>query len=189
MESALIVSSSVKSLDFFAEMLSAVSCDQIVTQKSGKEARRLLSERDFDLVIINAPLCDESGESLSWQFASGGNCQVILVVQSERFGEASAAAEEYGVLTIEKPISRVGFRYVLKLAESAQTRFRLMQKENSRLTQKIEDIRIIDRAKCILISYMGMSEQQAHKYIERQAMDERRTKRDVSEAILKTYES
>ena len=64
-----------------------------------------------------------------------------------------------------------------------------MRAENSKLKQKIEDIRIIDRAKCILISYLGMSEQEAHRYIEKKAMDMRITKRAVAEGILKIYEN
>ena len=60
--------------------------------------------------------------------------------------------------------------------------------ENSKLTQKIEDVRIIDRAKCLLISYLKVNEQEAHRYIEKQAMDMRITRREVAEGILKTYE-
>jgi len=51
------------------------------------------------------------------------------------------------------------------------------------------DIRIIDRAKCLLISYLNMSEQEAHRYIEKQAMDMRLTKRMIAEGIIKTYEN
>lgn len=64
-----------------------------------------------------------------------------------------------------------------------------MQNENDLLRQKIEDIRLVDRAKCVLIEYLKMSEAQAHKYIEKQAMDLRQTRQEVATAILKTYES
>ncbi|MDR0930197.1 MAG: ANTAR domain-containing protein [Clostridiales bacterium] len=60
--------------------------------------------------------------------------------------------------------------------------------ENTKLNQKIEDIRIIDRAKLVLISYLKMTEDEAHKYIEKQAMNTRRTRRAVAESVLKTYE-
>jgi response regulator NasT len=61
--------------------------------------------------------------------------------------------------------------------------------ENAQLKQKIEDIRVIDRAKCILISSMKMSEQESHRYIEKQAMDMRSSRRIVAEGILKRYEN
>lgn len=189
MESALIVSCIEKSTVFFANMLSTASISQIVTVQTCGEARRLLLERDFDLVIVNAPLRDESGESLSRYIASKGVCQVILVVKNEYFDAVSALCEEDGVLTIPKPLNKAVFWSTIKLAGSAQSRLRRIQEENSRLKQKIEDIRIIDRAKCLLISYLNMSEQEAHRYIEKRAMDLRSKRRAIAEAILKTYEN
>ena len=93
------------------------------------------------------------------------------------------------MFTVAKPTTRTMFWSALKLAKSAVSRMRRMQEENSRLKQQIEDIRLVDRAKCILISYLGMSEQEAHRHIEKQAMDMRTTKRDVAEGILKMYEN
>jgi response regulator NasT len=77
----------------------------------------------------------------------------------------------------------------IKLENAAFNRMTVLNKENSKLLQKIEDIRLIDRAKCLLIEYLSMTEMQAHKYIEKQAMDLRITKKAVANRILKTYES
>lgn len=189
MENALIVSYTEKSTNFLTEMLNEISVNQITALRSAGEARRLLLERDFDLVIVNAPLQDESGERLSRHIASKGMSQVILFVKNEHFDAVSAVCEDDGVLVISKPVNSAVFWAALKLAGSAQNKLRRMQDENSRLKQKIEDIRIIDRAKCLLISYLGMNEQEAHRYIEKQAMDRRSTKRTVAEGILKTYEN
>jgi len=189
MDSALVVSCSEKSIAFFTEMLNSASISHIVASQSCAEARRLILDRDFDLVIINAPLCDESGEGLSRHIASKGVSQVILVVKREYFEEVSSHTGDAGVLTIAKPINRALFRSALKLAKAVGSRLKLMQSENSKLKQKIEDIHIVDRAKCILISHLSMSEKEAHRYIEKQAMDMRTTKRKVAEGILKTYEN
>jgi len=189
MESALIVTLSEKSAAYFSEILSAASVNQIVALPTCAEARRLLLERDFDLVLINAPLRDESGENLSRYIASRGVSQVILVVKNEYFDAVSSLCEDDGVLVVAKPVNKSIFWSALRLAKSAQSRLKRIQAENSKLKQKIEDIRIVDRAKCILISYFNMSEQEAHRYIEKQAMDMRTAKRAIAEGILKTYES
>jgi response regulator NasT len=188
-ESALIISNSDKGAAFISEMLCAVAINQIVVIKSCSEARRLLLERVFDLVVVNAPLQDETGESLSRDIASKGASQVILLVKSEYFDAVSSICEEDGVLTVAKPVNKTVLWSALKLAGAAQNRIKRIQTENSRLKQKIEDIRVTDRAKCLLISYLNMSEQEAHRYIEKQAMDMRTTKRAVAEGILITYEN
>ena len=188
MDSALIVSRTEKSFEFFTQMLDSVRCEEIVTVNSCGEARRLMLGRDFDLCIINAPLSDESGESLSRHVAARGICQVLLLVGAQYFEEMSAHVEDAGVITLSKPLHKDLFWSALKLARAAHIKMRGLQSENTKLIRRIEDIRIVDRAKCLLISYLGMTEAQAHKYIEKQAMDTRMTKRAVAEDILKTYE-
>ena len=188
MESALIISGSKNNIDLFTEMLNTVQCGSITVQQSGSDARRLLYERDFDLVIINSPLPDETGENLSIHIALKGLEQVILVVDAVYYEETSSATEDYGVITIPRPVDRIFFWTALKLVKSAQNKLRRAREEYTKLSRKIEDIKIIDRAKYILISYLKMTEQEAHKYIEKRAMDMRIPKRVVAEEILKTYE-
>jgi len=188
MENALIVSCTDKSTAFFTELLNAASVKHIATLESAGETRRFLMARVIDLVIVNAPLRDESGESLARFIASKGASQVMLVVESEYFDAVSSVCEGEGILTISKPVSRPIFWSALKLAGAAQSRFKRIQTENARLKQKIEDIRIVDRAKCIMISHFNMSEQDAHRFIEKQAMDMRSTRRAIAEGIIKTYD-
>ncbi len=187
-EKALIVSCSEKGSTFFSEKLRDASIRQITVVESCGDARRLLLKQDFDLVLINAPLRDESGETLARHIAGGSIAQVLLAVKSEIFESVSAACEDDGVLTVSKPVNKVLFWTALKLAIAAQSKLRHIQKENSKLKQKIEDIRIIDRAKCQLISRLKLSEEDAHRAIEKQAMDMRVSKRTIAEGILKTYE-
>ena len=188
MESALIVSHTEKSIAYFSDMLSAAFYEHIVVNASCGEARRLLVEQDFDLVIINAPLPDETGESLAKHIAAKGLGQVMLVVRNEYFDAISAATEDLGILTISKPIHKTMFWSALKLACAAQNRVKRLQRENNQLTRRIEDIRIVDRAKYVLISVLNIDEQEAHRYIEKQAMDMRVTRRSIAEGILKIYE-
>ena len=189
MESALIVSPSEKETAFFTELLNEASIHRIASQKSVDGARRIIQKQDFDLVIVNAPLPDESGEIFSRQIALKNTSQVMLFVKSDSFDSVSAACADGGVLTISKPVNKDILSSALLLARSAQNRIKRIQAENTQLKQKIEDIRIIDRAKCILISFMKMSEQEAHRYIEKQSMDMRSTRRIVAEGILKKYEN
>ncbi len=55
---------------------------------------------------------------------------------------------------------------------------------NRRLQDKLEELRLVDRAKCILIALEGMSEEEAHKYIEKNAMDMRMSKKQIAQKII-----
>ena len=71
---------------------------------------------------------------------------------------------------------------------ASRKRVSYLENENLRLQKKIDEIRLVDRAKCILIQYLQMTEAQAHKYIEKQAMNLRQSRLQTAESILKTYE-
>jgi AmiR/NasT family two-component response regulator len=189
MDCVLVVSSADKGKDFLSEFLKAHAFSEITTVKSGSEARSLLNRKDFELVVINAPLRDESGEELSLMAADISMAGVILLVKAEIADDVAAKVENYGVLVLPKPLNRSMFFQTLKLMAAARRRLLGLQHKNVQLQQKIEDIRLVDRAKCVLIQYLNLTEPQAHRYIEKQAMDRRIGKREVAEGILNTYES
>ena len=64
---------------------------------------------------------------------------------------------------------------------------RKSEKKALSIEEKMEEIRIVNRAKWLLISELKMDEQGAHRYIEKQAMDRCILKRIVAEEIIKTY--
>ncbi len=191
MDHVLLVSSTDKSLEFISQLLKEADAapPHITTAQSGSEARRILARSDYELIIINAPLSDEFGHELATQASENTSAGIIIIAKSEIADEISSRVENYGVFVLPKPLGRQIFFQTLKLVSAARRRMLGLKNENRKLQLKIEEIRLIDRGKCALIQYLSMTEEQAHKYIERQAMDMRITKREVAEGILRTYET
>jgi response regulator NasT len=96
--------------------------------------------------------------------------------------------EDAGVFTISKPASPEFLYQSVRLLTAARKRVMSLQHENVKLQNKIDEMRLVDRAKCILIQYLNMTENQAHKYIEKQAMDFRQSRSTIAKKILQTYE-
>ncbi len=189
METALIVSSSEKGKDFLENLLKECGFLRPAFAANGGEARRLLLEQNFDLVVINAPLQDEFGHELAMTLTRTTDFGILLMVKAELLDAVSAKVEDYGVFVIPKPIGKQLFFQTIKLVNASRKRVLGLRQENGRLQQKIEEMRLIDRAKCTLIQYLGFTEQQAHRYLEKQAMDLRVTRREVAEQVLRTYET
>ncbi len=76
----------------------------------------------------------------------------------------------------------------IKFAELSKNRVLTLNEENLKLQDKIVQIKLVNRAKWVLIRYLNMTENQAHKYIEQQAMERRVSKKKIAEKILKMYE-
>ena len=140
----------------------------------------------YDLRAASREEIQEFGRQLAMDASQEGP-GVLLVVKSELWEEASAQVSSFGVLTLGRPFSRGALAQALGLLAASQARLRECQQENARLRQKLEELRIISRAKCLLVEYLHLSEEQAHKYMERQAMEERKTRRAVAEEVLREY--
>lgn len=188
MKRVLIVTESEKSSVFLQYALDGLPFEEVCTAPAAEEARKLFESQAFDLCIINTPLLDEFGENLARDIASQEVCEVILLIKEEQFESVAERVEAYGAFCVAKPVNRQVLMTTLKLANTAHTKILRIYTENKRLLKKIEDIKIIDRAKCLLISYLSMSEKEAHRYIEKQAMDMRQSRRIVAESVIKTYE-
>lgn len=189
MNSILLVSSNEKGTDMLVQLLKTVDSPRIHAVSNGAEARREVTRGDYDLVVINAPLTDEFGHDAAIYITESTTAAVVMIVKAELSDQVSSKVENYGVLVLGKPINKLLFYQGVRLACAARARVLGFKTENLKLHNKIEEIRLIDRAKCVLIQYLKLTEGQAHRYIEKQAMDMRLTKYEVAQGILKTYET
>ncbi len=190
MRSALILSGSEKGLAAFAGLLSPYGMERIDQCSAAEEAKSLLRRSSFDLLIINTPLADEFGDRFAVKAAQEyANLQLLLLVKEELCDRVRKNLTPHGIYTLPKPLSKAAFEQAYYMAETAQKRLLSLSGQTQELKEKLDDLRFVSRAKCILIEYLKLSEPEAHRYIEKQAMDLRISRREVAENILKTYEA
>ena len=188
MDRVLLACSTEKAGGSLVEFLKAAGYLNVSIASSGSEARRLIAEGDYSLIVINSPLSDEFGHELGLTIVESTPAGVILLVKAEAADEVSARVESEGVIVVAKPIVRAVFYQALRFVTASRQRIMGLRKENDKLQHKIEEIRLVDRAKCVLIQVLKLTEPQAHRYIEKQAMDRRCPRGEVAQEILKTYE-
>ncbi len=189
MDSILIVSSNDKATSLIASMFKGNSTPRITISKSSSEAKRLLSNSEFDLTVINAPLKDEYGHNLAEICVDSTNSSCLMIVKSEHFESVSQSVEPIGVMTVQKPINKALFIQAIRFINASRNRLSGLRLENQKLHNRIEEMKLVNRAKFVLMQYLGFDENRAHKYLEKQAMDKRITKREVAIEIIKIYEN
>ena len=150
-------------------------------------AKRALAERAFDFVIINSPLPDDIGTCFAIDTGSSKETVVLLMVRAELQAEIYDKVAEHGVFVLPKPTSKPTMAIALSWLSSAREKLRKTEKKTLSIEEKMEEIRIVNRAKWILIRELKLDEPEAHRYIEKQAMDRCISKRIVAEEIIKTY--
>ncbi len=180
-----VVCSSPKGAEALRALLADEGAPEIVWAKNGGEARRIVLSERFDAALVSSPLTDEFGDALALSLCCDAQCETVLLVRSELFDEVSGKVEDYGVLTVARPISRALFHQAFRLALASSRRADSLKRENLELLSKLDEIKLVERAKWALIEAAGMSENEAHRYIEKTAMNERRTRADVARDVLK----
>ena len=185
--SVLIVTASDSFVSSVMPLLPVTDYWPVTTVRSVSEARRRIVETDFDIVLINAPLPDDFGMRLAIDICTNSGAGVLLMVKSDLFNDIYAKVVSYGVITLSKPTNLQMVAQNLRILCATRERLRQMEAKQATVEEKIEEMRLVNRAKWLLIECLGMTEPEAHRYIEKQSMDERISKREVAENIIKTY--
>ena len=186
--SVLAVSASLKFVETLRTLLPKGRYGPVTVLHDAAAARRALAENSYDLVLINTPLPDEFGTRLALDACESSSAGVLLLVKAEHCPDIEAQVSAHGVLTLAKPTSAQLFAQTLRLLCITRERLRGMEKKAVTLQEKMEELRLVNRAKWLLIEELKMTEQEAHSYIEKQAMDRCVTRRAVAEQILSIYQ-
>lgn len=185
--SVLIVSASERFRDSLLSLLPEAAYSPIVTAASVGEAERDRNQRDFDFVFINSPLPDDAGIRFAIDCCRSGGTVAVLFTAAALYEQVLARAAEHGVFVLPRPVPRDAILRGLNWMTAARERLRVYEKKARPIEEKMEEIRLVNRAKWLLISELKLSEPDAHRYITRQAMDRCLSKREVAEEIVRLY--
>ena len=139
-------------------------------------------ESDFELIVVNSPLPDEFGHELCADAVEKTDAGVIFLAKAAAAEQLLTPLSEEGVLLVTKPFSNTFF------LQASNHRLLLLRQENQRMQEKLAQVRLVSRAKCCLIELGRMTEAEAHRYIEKKAMDTRRDRAEVAQEILDSYD-
>ena len=134
---------------------------------------------------MNAPVPDEFGVNFLLDASENTSSGLLLFVPGDVYDEISAKTEDLGILTISKPVTAAIVKQSLGLLCATRAKLHKLEKKTQSFEEKIEEIKLINRAKWMLIDNMEIDEPSAHRYIEKMAMDMRKSKREVAEKLIK----
>lgn len=185
---AILICDSPKISETYRDILSRLKVEKIRLCSSGSEANSRIMDEEFDIAVINAPLRAESAEEIAVHIAEKNLCQVLLMVKAEYLEEINLHTRDYGIISIGKPINMRDFEKALEYVYIFQRRISLIKNENKKLQKKINEMKIINQAKILLVEKEGLTEEEAHKKIERTAMNDRVSRIMVAKEIIYRYE-
>lgn len=185
--SVMVISQTDKAYNFLKRVMPQDQFYPIISMNSAGEAQRYLINRSVDIVVINAPLKDASSTELAIDISQNSGCGVLLMVKAEIYDHVTYQVENYGILTLSRPCTSKDIFQSLKLLLATQARLRKLERRTANLEEKMEEIRLVNRAKGLLMDHLKMTEAEAHRYIEKAAMDNCEKKSTIARNLIKTY--
>lgn len=147
----------------------------VLRASASQDIPAIVAVQKPDAVVISG------GASAAVDAAERSSAAILLLTDDAALPRRCIRA---GVMTAHPDELAAVLPSLLATAE----RLRTLRDKTSSLQQRLDDSRIVSRAKLLLISRLGMSEGDAHRYIEKTAMDSCLPRRDVAEGIIRTYE-
>ena len=182
--SILVVSAGEQFNRGLTELLPPGEYDPLHFVGSVSEAERALADRRYDFVMVNSPLPDGTGVSFAIDVSATPNAVCLLLLRPEQYNEIYNEVTAQGVYTLIKPVPKRLIDTGMRWMAASRERLRQFEKRTLTLEEKMAEIRLVNRAKWHLIDTLGLTEDAAHHYIERLAMDLCISKREAAEQVL-----
>lgn len=154
------------------------------------EAEAALSQGRCQLCVIDLPFTMDQQElsylrKLHKQYPA---LLLIVLCSSKAYDTVSEKLSGFGIFVAMKPLLQSVFLQLISFVKAALVHYQSYEQGQKELLDKISEIKLVDRAKCILMEQEYCSEAIAHRMIEKQAMDQRMTRCDIAKQILQDYE-
>ena len=159
----------------------------LVTADGLDEAERKLAQLDPALVVWQ---CDAPGLPALRQcvrLAEGSEAVFLLLVRPGAYEAVWQFVQAAGICVMSWPAPQEVFRQTLRNLLLLKKSLRAMQEKTDQLQSQLQDMKRIQKAKSLLMNQLGMSEADAHRWIEKAAMDRCVKKREIAETIIRMY--
>lgn len=155
---------------------------------SGNEAIRRVRAEASDILLINFEMPDMTGLEVATIIGDENLCSVVLFVSPTQRDFSVDIVADYDITLFVKPINAVALLSTLEVVLQNRRRIRKLETELSKLKRGMEDRKLIEKAKGILMKRKSISEGEAYRRIQKMSMDSRVAMRDIANKIIELAE-
>ncbi|MFL0429154.1 ANTAR domain-containing response regulator [Kocuria palustris] len=166
------------------EMLSSEGYDVVGEAADGRRAVELTREHEPDLVLMDVKMPVLDGISAAEEIAAERIAPVVLLTAFSQKELVERAREAGAMAYVVKPYTAADLIPAIEIAVSRFDEIVALEDEVTEMKDQFETRKLVERAKSLLISRMGLTEPEAFRWIQKTSMDRRLSMREVADAIL-----
>lgn len=153
----------------------------------GIDAVELCADLKPDVVLLDVKMPVMDGLTAAKIIGGAGNDIAIIMLTAYNDKQFVDKAGEFGALGyLVKPVDEKSLTPTIEIAVKRLKEFRELKKTVEGQEKKLEERKIIEKAKGILIQNNSISEDEAYKYLRTISMNKRKTIVEVARIIIET---
>jgi response regulator NasT len=166
------------------EMLTEEGYEVVGQAGDGETAVSLANDLKPDLVVMDVKMPKMDGISAAEQIASGRVAPVVMLTAFSQRELVDRARQAGAMAYVVKPFSKADLVPAIEIARARFAEIKAVEAEVSDLTERLESRKAVDRAKGLLQTGLGLTEPEAFRWIQKTAMDLRKSMREVAEGVI-----
>jgi two-component system, response regulator PdtaR len=166
------------------EMLTEEGYDVVGQAGDGEVAVTLARDLRPDLVVMDVKMPKLDGISAAEQIAGERIAPVVMLTAFSQRELVERASQAGAMAYVVKPFSKADLVPPIEIARARFAEIQAVEAEVSDLTEQLESRKVVERAKGLLQSGLGLSEPEAFRWIQKTAMDLRKSMREVAEGVI-----
>jgi response regulator NasT len=175
--------------DYFAKILPRLGHQVVAQARDGRELVERCRAVQPDLVITDIKMPEMDGIDAAVALYKERAVPVILVSAFHDTELIARAEADHIMAYLVKPIKQADLGPVIALAMRRFEQFQELRKEASDLRQALEDRKIIERAKGLLMKKAGLDEASAFRRLQKLASDKNLKLVEVARILLTAEEA
>jgi two-component system, response regulator PdtaR len=162
---------------------------EVVGQAGDGEAAILITEKEKpDLVVMDVKMPKLDGISAAERIANQRIAPVVILTAFSQRDLVERARDAGAMAYLTKPFTIEDLMPAIELAVSRFQEIKQLDAEVSDLQEQLKARKLIEKAKGILMKNLKISEPEAFKWMQKTAMDKRRSMTDVAQLVMDEYE-
>ena len=139
---------------------------------------------DGEVAVALATDLRPDGISAAEQIASDRIAPVVMLTAFSQRELVERASQAGAMAYVVKPFNKADLIPAIEIARARFAEIQAVEAEVSDLTERLESRKVVERAKGLLQSGLGLSEPEAFRWIQKTAMDLRKSMREVAEGVI-----